>query len=532
MIGGSVLQITLFRYRQKYKYARFFIDHSVVLSMNKLAKNIVNKNRNGRAKLFDKFRQTSLIAFFLLSISSYSALADNELPTLGDSTSGLISLNQEHDLGRLWLRQLRSQTQTIEDPLTLLWFSDLIYRLVPHSNLSITELELVVVDSPELNAFAVPGGIIGINMGLMLYAADEDQFASVLAHELAHLSQRHFARQVEAAQRREPLALASMLASILLIATNNAEAGFAGLLGSQAASIQNQLAYTRDFEREADRLGMQTLYTAGFDPNAMTDMFNRMMDAARYRQTPPEFLMTHPLTSTRIADAADRAQQLPRQPRLNSFEYSLLRLTAEQEYQLKDNSQAEFQRRLSKADAEQRAALSFRLADIALTQNRISDAQSLIDKVLAPWSDHPATVAMKARILYASGDASKAIEILNRELLLYPNHLILEKNLADIMNSQKQYSEAILLWRDILKRWPTTPSFWKDLSVSAAANDDNVLAYRALAESLYYSGKRQEALLQFERALKEATKIRDFQRELALQARIKEIKDSPDKLPG
>ena len=132
-------------------------------------------------------------------------------------------------------------------PVLLEWFHDLIYQLVPDSDIQISDLHLVTVDSPQLNAFAVPGGIVGINYGLLLYADNEDQIASVLAHELAHLSQRHFARQVEAARKRDPVTLATLLASLILIATSNGEAGIAGIMTSQAAAVQDQLAYTREF---------------------------------------------------------------------------------------------------------------------------------------------------------------------------------------------------------------------------------------------------------------------------------------------
>ena len=168
-----------------------------------------------------------VLVLFALSFSG-KGYSETELPALGDSTSGLISLQQEQELGQLWLRQLRANQATIDDPMLITWFTDSIYQLVPFSELQVTDLQLVVVDSPQLNAFAVPGGIIGINFGLFLYTQDEDELASVLAHELVHLSQRHFARQVEAAQRRNPIALATLLASIILIATDNPDAGFAG----------------------------------------------------------------------------------------------------------------------------------------------------------------------------------------------------------------------------------------------------------------------------------------------------------------
>ena len=260
---------------------------------------------------------TTLIIALSLSLQPE---AQTNLPSLGDSTSGLISMQQEQTLGHLWLRQLRSYQPTLDNPELTTWLADIVYQLVPHANLQLTDLELVIVDSPILNAFAVPCGVVGINYGLFLYTDDEDELASVLAHELAHLSQRHFARQVEAAQKQNPIALATLLASIVLIATNNPDAGFAGLVSSQAASIQNQLAFSRDFEREADRMGMHILADSGMDPNAMADMFDNMLGANRYQSSALEFLMTHPLTPNRVADAGNRAEKYASKPRKAGFE--------------------------------------------------------------------------------------------------------------------------------------------------------------------------------------------------------------------
>lgn len=215
--------------------------------------------------------------------------ASNDLPNLGDSTSGIVSLQQEQQLGRTWLRQLRNQAVLIDSPHAKQFLEDLVFQLVPYSDLNYSELEFVIVDQATLNAFAVPGGIIGINYGLLMHARDEDELAAVLAHELAHLSQRHFARRIEQSQKQQPIAMAAILASILLIASNNPDAGFAGLMSSQAANIQEQLAYSRDWEREADRLGIKTLAAAGLDPQAMPSMFEQMQRASRFSQRPQSF---------------------------------------------------------------------------------------------------------------------------------------------------------------------------------------------------------------------------------------------------
>lgn len=455
-----------------------------------------------------------------LGVTASSALGENELPALGDTTSGLISLQQEHELGRGWLRNMRSQVSTVDDPLILEWFHDLVYQLVPNSQLQNTDLELIVVDSPELNAFAVPGGVVGINFGLLLYAEDEDQLASVLAHELAHLSQRHFARQVEAAQRRDPVALATLLASIILIATSNTDAGIAGIVGSQAASIQDQLAYSRDFEREADRLGMKTLAASGLDANAMTGMFTNMMDASRYRGSSLEFLMTHPLTATRVADAAGRAAQYPRKPHTDSFRFTSLKLIAEARYRLQDQTEKEFNYRLNKATGTYRDALLFSMARLALAEEQWNKGLNLLSEV----KQNQLLVSILNTQLIAGRDGANAALNTLRELRrIHTDSPILDLTLAEISLQAGKNKEATLLLKHLTEDFPTTPLYWQRLSKAAQASGDVTLAYRALGEHHHYSGRTEEAVQQLQSAIREAIRIKDFQREAAIRERLKVI---------
>ena len=239
----------------------------------------------------------------------------------------MFSAQFEHQLGRNWLRFFRSQVPTVDDPLLHEYLEHLIYLLVSHSKLEDRRVEVVVVDSPQINAFAVPGGVIGINNGLLLYAQTEDELVTVLSHEIAHLSQRHFSRGVEFRQQNQPLTLAAMLASFVLMATAGADVGMAAMSATQDAAESSALRYSRTNEQEADRVGMQTLVEAGFDPHAAPTMFERMMQASRYSSADrmPEFLRTHPLSENRIADTRNRARQYPKRAPSTSLDYQLMR---------------------------------------------------------------------------------------------------------------------------------------------------------------------------------------------------------------
>src|SRR5690554_4463466 len=248
-----------------------------------------------------------------------------ELPTLGDTSSSIVSLEQEYRLGRAWLSILRGQVAQLKDPLLKDYVERTVYKLAETSQLQERRLEFVLLASPQLNAFAAPGGIIGVNGGLFIHAQNEAEYASVLAHELAHLSQRHFARGLEAQQRMQLPMMAALLAGVVAAAAGAGDAGIAAIVSTQAAAIQAQRRFSRQNEQEADRIGLLNLERAGYDPRAMPAMFSRLMRQYRYDQKPPEFLLTHPVSESRIADTRNRADQYPEGGVQDSLRYQLMR---------------------------------------------------------------------------------------------------------------------------------------------------------------------------------------------------------------
>jgi predicted Zn-dependent protease len=275
-----------------------------------------------------RFSVTRGLALMLLSIGLSPvarAAPMDDLPMLGDASSGIVSREMEARIGEDFMRQIRAQLPTHTDPLIIYWMEQLLFDLAAASDLRDPSLHLVMVDSGQINAFAAPGGIVGINLGNFVAGQSVHEFAAIVAHELAHLSQRHFARGVEAQRAMTLPYVAAMIASAAIMATVGADAGIAAMASSQAAMQDSMLRYSRAREREADRVGIETLHRAGMDPWAMAGMFERMSRAARYSRRPPEFLLTHPVTETRIADARDRANQYPRQTFPDTLDYQLMR---------------------------------------------------------------------------------------------------------------------------------------------------------------------------------------------------------------
>ena len=464
------------------------------------------------------------------SATAYEVQAD-QLPALGDSASSYVSLEDEYRLGRDWLRQLRANTQPIEDPLLDEFIENIVYRLLPGADMPQKEFEFIMIDKRELNAFAAPGGIIGVNFGLFLFSRDEDELAAVMAHELAHLGQRHYARGVEQAQQQEPVAIATLLASLLLIATNNAEAGFAGLMAGQAANIQNQLAYSRDWEREADRIGIRTLAASGMDPEAMPSMFEQMQNSQRIGEAPPEFLLTHPLTGSRIADAADRATLYPTEPRSTGIDFLVLKQAAQMRYQLTiEQAQAEFLATLDQANisAPLKGATLCSLATLALQKGQPQAAKDWLDQIPAALQSEPVVVSRMATTLAQLGQTDSAIQLIQQQRVYRPGSYVLADTLADIQDRSGRSKEAAAILRELSNQRPGNPAIWKKLSIAAAHAQQTVTAYHANAEYLYLTGDEARAAHQLDMAIQAAAQSGDFMRQEALKERLRQMTGGKD----
>ena len=272
-----------------------------------------------------------LVSKFLLVILSisFSAYAQ-ELPTFGDSASGIITMTEERKLGQQFLRSIRARAPTLDDVVMQDYLEHLTYHLAANSQLKDRRLDLIIIKNPTLNAFAAPGGIIGVHHGLFFYAETEHELASILAHEIAHLSQRHFARQLQQGRKSSVVSLAGLLAGVILAATAGSDAGMAALTTSQAHSQNQFLKYSRDREAEADRVGIHTLAEANMDPRAMAYMFERLQRASRYStgNRIPEFLRSHPVNKSRIADSYNQSRDYPKKVFPLKLKYQMMRVRA------------------------------------------------------------------------------------------------------------------------------------------------------------------------------------------------------------
>src|SRR5579859_5071802 len=264
--------------------------------------------------------QIALAAFLIAGIAS----AD-DLPDLGDVSQSALSPAQERKLGEGIMAQIRSSPAYLDDAEVNDYLDTLGYKLVSNSPDPSGAFEFFALEDSAINAFALPGGFIGVHSGLISAAQSESELASVMSHEIAHVTQRHIARLI-AAQQRVGLASMAALAVAILAARSNSQVSAAAIAAAQAGSIQSQLNFTREHEREADRIGLQIMEKSGFDVHAMPIFFERLQKATRVYETgAPSYLRTHPLTFERIADIQSRIENVPFRQVPDSLEFQLVR---------------------------------------------------------------------------------------------------------------------------------------------------------------------------------------------------------------
>jgi len=439
----------------------------------------------------------------LMPATSFSQLNDEiQLPVLGDSASSTFSLGREHKLGKAWLRVFRNQVETVSDPLLQDYVEHLVYDLATFSELKDRRLDIVVVNNRTINAFAVPGGVIGIHNGLILQAETEAQFSSVVAHELAHLSQRHFARGIEAQQRNTIPNLAGLFAGIILAATAGGESGMAAIAATQAATLQNQLRYSRLHETEADRGGMQTMVKAGMDPTAAASMFEIMQRTARYAgNRPPEFLLSHPVTESRISDARSRSRQYPRKMYSDNLDYQLMRTRVELSFI--ENSKEAVKRFRAKTQTNSHTpdADQYGLVLALIANAEFDEAQQRLSKLSNASPNKICYTVAQAELHMARKGYDQAIALLNDALSIGPGNHPLTMSLVKAYLAANQPHKAEQLLQEHAKRKPNDPSVWYLLAETHGLAGNIIGVHKARAEYFLLIGVLDLAAKQLSYAL-------------------------------
>lgn len=443
----------------------------------------------------------------------------NDLPSLGDSSSGIVSPEQEYQLGRAWLSLLRGQVPQLSDPLLKDYLERSVYRLAETSQLQDRRLEFVLLRSPQLNAFAAPGGIIGVNGGLFIHAQTEAEYASVMAHELAHLSQRHFARGLEAQKRMQLPVMAAMLAGVVAAAAGAGDAGIAAIVSTQAAAIQAQRRFSRQNEQEADRIGILNLQRAGYDPRAMPDMFGRLMRQYRYDQKPPEFLLTHPVSESRIADTRNRAEQYPQGGVQDSLRYQLMRARVNLQFESTPGLSAKrFRAMLSEDESLDSARYGLALAQIRSAQ--LQEAASTLQPLLQKAPDEMTYNLAQVELDITANRMGEADRRIKQLLALYPGSYPVRQASIDLLVKQGRLQEAESELDKLVEARPKDPDVWYQVSEVRGLTGNILGLHQARAEFFALVGDYTQAIEQLDFAKRRAS---NFQMSARIDARQQQL---------
>ena len=449
--------------------------------------------------MINKLHLLLFVLFF--SPLFHSVVDEDPLPSLGDYSSASISLSGEYNMGRLWLAMYRGSTKEHSDPLMRTYLEDLIYRLSETSEVRDRRFEFIILEDKTINAFAAPGGIIGINLGMFLNTQKEGELASVMCHELAHLSQRHFARSQN---RNSPLANALMILGSIAVAaaSRNPEA----ILIAPAAMQQMSINYTRSNEKEADRIGFNNLVKAGFNPDDMTMMFQRMQD--KYQNEDSEqfsYLMTHPLPSERLTDMRIRADSLEKAPKDNyrdNLDFYFMQKRAEV-WAEKDIEKLVIKyKKDSKSQINNISSAAKYGLSLALKQtNNFEEGFSILRELIREIPNNLVLESSLMELHVAAENYYEAISLGKNILEIHDNNYAASILLADAYIEDGQSEVAEKLLKDLAKERQTDPNIWYKLAEAQGLSGNILELHRSRAEFFILTGRHDAAVFQLKEAL-------------------------------
>lgn len=444
------------------------------------------------------------------------------LPDLGDVSQAVFSPVLERQLGETIMQQVRADPAFFDDPVVADYLNQLGNRLVSFSPDPRQQFEFFALTDPSVNAFALPGGFIGVHTGLLLTSQTESELASVLAHEIAHVTQRHIARML-AGQERTGLATLAAMAVGLLAARANSNLAQAVIAGSQAAAIQNQINYTRDHEREADRIGVQIMQQAGLDARAMPTFMERLQRAMRlYESGAPAYLQTHPVTTERIADLQNRTEGLGYKQVPDNADFQLVRARVRVRAMEPRQSLAFFEQGLKERRFINEAATHYGLTLSLLRLKNFPRAMRELAALEQMLPAHPTVAALRGEVLAASGEVAGALAHYAAALKAHPGNRALIYDYAELLIRNGRAETALKVVEARQMEHPDEIRLYTLQSRSHAALGNRLLQHRAQAEVYLRQGHLGAAVEQLELAVRAGDG--DFYQLSAAEARLRELR--------
>jgi predicted Zn-dependent protease len=447
------------------------------------------------------------------------------LPDLGDESEAAASPAQERKLGESIIHQIRASGGYLDDPEVNDYLNELGNRLVAVSPDKF-DFEFFAVPDPSINAFALPGGFIGVNTGLVLLAQSESELASVLAHEITHVTQRHYTRSIAGQQRSLLYTLAALAVGIAASRSGSSSAGqatTAAVASAQALAIQSQLNYTREHEYEADRLGFQRLIAAGFDVNSMAVFMERLQKSSRFSDGgAPSYLRSHPITYERIAEAQTRAQSASYRQVNDSLDFHLVRALLRSYTGADREAVAYFEKALEDRKYNNPVATRYGLVAALLRAKDYPRAKRELAQLEKEAPPHPMIDAMAGHVLLEAGDVGAAVTRFERALAKYPNKMQLVYDYPQALEKANRAADAARFVDQELQRFPTNGPLNRIAARVYGSLGKRLLQHRHQGEYYAWAGNLRAAVTQMELAAKAGDG--DFYQTSVVETRLRELR--------
>jgi predicted Zn-dependent protease len=461
-------------------------------------------------------KKTLLIFIFLSFI-----VTANNLPELGDYSSSKISESDEIFIGRQILFQVNQSDSIIRD-IEISDYLDLLgKKLINASTDPAKKIEFFIVSDPSINAFAMLGGVIGVHSGLFLASNTESELASVISHEIAHINQKHISRFL-LQQERASYQSTFIMAVALLLARSNPQLASTAMAGASAGSVQGALDFTRENEKEADRVGIQTLNNAGFDVRGARDFFTTLKQANQFSGgAAPAFLQTHPITSNRINDIEDRLKDFPYKQRVDNQTFHYVKGKLKALLDNKEDTKNILEKNIKNKIYINEGGERFALAYIYLIDNEFIKSYEQMQWLFDNEQSNPMLSQLYINYLIKINKVTEAKKIYEQNLNFFPSNRSFIYGLADLYLETQDSEKAIKLLKENEQKFSQDPILYKLFAKGYANQGKKLLQYENLAEAAYYNFNLQEAIIRMDLAIK--ANDGDFYQKSRVESRLKQF---------
>ena len=464
-------------------------------------------------------------ALFLIVCCPVLVIADqvhDSLPELGDISATVLSPLEEQAIASQIMRDVMRSNQVMRDPEINDYITHLGYRLAANGPDKRQTFNFFVVQDNSINAFAMPGGVIGVHTGLILAANNESELASVLGHEIGHVVQRHIARMM-AQQKNDRYINIAGFALAILASRSNTQLATGAMTAATATGIQRQLDYTREHEREADRIGLQILDSAGFDVHAMPEFFTTLLKSSRFVDgAAPSFLRTHPLTTERISDVKNRVDNMSYKQTVDSLEFQLNRAKLKAGHASAEQAVAYFKQNITEKRYANQMAEYYGLTIAQMRNRDLAGATTSLQWIQQNTAPHPYIETLKAKLEVEKNKPQQAAKEYLAGLKAYPSHRALIQGYAEHLNALSQWQETIQLLDEKQSLFPDEPTFYELKSKAYAGLNKQLQSHQAQAEAQYRRYNLEKAIEQMELAIK--ANDGDFYQQSIAEARLNVFK--------